>query len=139
MPAKKDQKAAAKALAAAKAPGPAWSDNNAACVNTWAILSNKVLGQHNRPFQAVGAMSMAQLPFFNKVASSSGQVLEAGAIADMMTKLFVNVLGAEYEPGQSYASAMLAMTVILKDGEKTVTDLAAVVDEQHRFLIENLL
>ena len=139
MSTKKNQKAATKALAAAAAPGPCWSNNNAACVNTWSLLSNKVLGQHNLPFNPVGSLTMEELPFFNKVASSGGQVLEAAAIADMMTKLFVNVLGAEYEGGQNYDSAVLAMTAILNDPDKTVTDLAAVVDEQHRFLIENLI
>ena len=73
--------------------------------------------------------------FWNKDGGDNREA-EAEAIADMLTKMFTNMLGATYEEGHNYASAVLAMTQILTDADKTVCELAAVVDEQHHFLNE---
>ena len=138
MPTKKEKKAAASALNAARAEGPVpncvWSNNNAACTNTWFCLSQKVMGQLTADFESAAAIRMSELAFWNNVAPANREV-EAGAIATMLTNSFVNLLGAEYEPGQNFASAVLAMKAVLTDGTKTVCELAAVVDEQHHFLI----
>jgi hypothetical protein len=142
MPAKKNTKAlaaAAKALTAAAAPGPAWSNNNMACLAVWTIYSQKVLGQHDDPFEDVGGLKIGDLPFFNKVPTIGNQVLEAEAMADMTVKYCQHPLGADFESGQNYASAVLALTEILKDKTKTLNDLAAVVDEMMAFPIENFI
>ena len=139
MPTKKQLAAADKAVAAAAAPGPAWSNNNVACLTTWTVLSQKILGQHDLPFEPVGALKMSKLPFFNGVATVGNQVLEAEAIADMIYKLAQFKLAAQPEPGHDYVSAVNAMTQILKDKDKTVAELAAVVDEVLAFPIENFV
>ena len=139
MPTKKEEKAAAGALEAAAAEGPVancvWSNNNAACANTWFCLSKDIMGQLDVDFKHAETFKMSQLAFWNDVAPGNREI-EAGSIADMLTKLFTNMLSASYEPGHNFASAVLAMTQILTDANKTVCELAAVVDEQHRFLIE---
>lgn len=133
------KKAAAAALAAAAAPGPvkncSWTNNNAACANTWFCLSAQVMGQLRVGFDQAGTVKMSELAFWNKHGADNRKV-EAEAIADMLTKMFTNLLGATYEPGDNYASAVLAMTQILTNADKTVCELAAVVDEQHHFLTE---
>lgn len=141
MPAKKPtpkaRAAASKALAAAAAPGPAWSNNNMACLAVWTIYSQKVLGQHDEPFDPVGELTIGELPFFNKIPTIGNQVLEAEAMADMTVKYCQHPLGADFESGQNYASSLLALAEILKDPDKTLTELAAVVDEMMAFPIEN--
>lgn len=144
MPSAKDKKAAAAAISAAIAEGPVkncvWSNNNAACANTWFCLGEEVLGQLPQEasdnFNKAETVKMSELAYWNDTASDTREV-EAEAIADMLTKLFTNpkLLGASYEVGHNYASAVLAMTRILTDSAKTVCELAAVVDEQHRFLL----
>lgn len=141
MPKKKSKgakTAAAAALSAASGDGAVkncvWSNNNAACVNTWFCLSKDLMGQLSAGFEDAGALKMSELAFWNTVAPANREI-EAQAIADMLTKLFTNMIGATYEPGQNYASAVLALTAILTDADKTICELAAVVDEQHRFLI----
>jgi hypothetical protein len=138
MPSKKERKAAAVALDEASAEGPvancSWSNNNAACANTWFCLSKAVMGQLTADFKAAASVKMSELAFWNSVAPANREA-EAGAIAAILTNSFVNLIGAEYEPGQNFASAVLAMKAILSDGNKTVCELAAVVDEQHHFLI----
>jgi hypothetical protein len=133
------EKAAAAAVAAAAAPGPvkncSWTNNNAACANTWFCLSDKMMGQLSVGFDDAATVKMSELAFWNKDGGDNREA-EAEAIADMLTKMFTNMLGATYEEGHNYASAVLAMTQILTDADKTVCELAAVVDEQHHFLNE---
>jgi hypothetical protein len=133
-------KAAAAALAAAAAPplvnNCVWSNNNAACVNTWFCLSKQVLGQIDASFDDAAMLRMTDLAYWNELASDDNRKVEAGALADILTKLFTNMVGAKYETGQSYASAIVAMTAVLTDENKTVCELAAVVDELHHFTTE---
>lgn len=140
MPTKKEKAAATAALKAAAAPGPvkncSWTNNNAACANAWFCLSKDVMGQLDVKFDEAATVKMPELAFWNQT-SPANRVAEAEAIADMLTKLFTSMLGATYEPGHNYASAVLAMTQILTDSNKTVCELAAVVDEQHRFFGEH--
>ena len=139
MPNQNEKKAAAAALEAAASEGPVkncvWSNNNSACTNTWFCLSKDIMGQLDVDFKAAEMVKMSELAFWNDDAEANRDV-EAKAIADMLTKLFVNMVGATYEPPHNYASAVLAMTGILTQAEKTVCELAALVDEQHHFLTE---
>ncbi|MBC8096715.1 MAG: hypothetical protein H7Y43_12975 [Akkermansiaceae bacterium] len=145
MPTTKEKKAANKALTEAAAlgqvPNCVWSNNNSACTKTWFCLSEDILGQlgkkESENFDIAGEVKMSELTFWNKHAPAN-RPAEAAELADMLTKLFCNMVGAVYEPGQNYASAVLAMTAILTDADKTVCELAAVVDEQHRFLKEQV-
>ena len=133
-------KAAATALAAAAAPSPVkncvWSNNNTACVNTWFCLSKDVLGQVDASFDDAATLEMPDLAYWNDLAGDDNRKVEAAALADILTKLFTNMLAAKYEPGQNYASAVVAMTIVLTDADKTVCELAAVVDELHHFRSE---
>jgi hypothetical protein len=133
-------KAAAAALTAAAAPPTikncAWSNNNAACVNTWFCLSAQTLGQFDSSFDDAETLQMRELAYWNDLASPDNREIEAATLADMLTKLFTNMLGARYEDGQNYASAVVAMTLVLTDAKKTICELAAVVDELHCFTTE---
>jgi hypothetical protein len=133
-------KAAAVALAAAATPplvnNCVWSNNNAACVNTWFCLSKQVLGQIDASFDEAATLTMTDLAYWNELAGDDNRKVEAAALADILTKLFTNMVGAKYEPGQNYASAVVAMTAVLTDENKTVCELAAVVDELHHFTTE---
>ena len=93
------------------------------------------MGQHDVDFDTAETLKMSELAYWNDDAEETREI-EAKAIADLLTKLFVNMVGATYESGQNYASAVLAMTKILTQADKTLCELAAVVDEQHRFLTE---
>ena len=144
MPIAKEKQNAAAAIKAAAAESPVkncvWSNNNAACANTWFCLSEQLLGQLPKKasddFKAAEMVKMTELAFWNDLAAETREA-EATAITDMLTKLFTNprLLGASYEPGQNYASAVLAMKTILLDPEKTLCEFAAVVDEQFHFLL----
>jgi len=79
---------------------------------------------------------MTDLDYWNKLAPGDNRAVEAGALADILAKLFTNMLGATYESGQNYASAIIAMVTILTDANKTVCELAAVIDEVHHFIGE---
>jgi hypothetical protein len=140
MPTTKAKKSAARALGAAASSGPvnncSWSNNNVACVNTWFCLSKDVLGQLDASFEDAQTIEMSELEFFNELAPGDNAAVEAAALADVLTKLFTNVLGAKYEQGQNFASAVLAMTAVLSVADKTVCELAAVVDELHHFTTE---
>ena len=133
-------KAAVNALNAAANPGPvancAWSNNNSACVNTWFCLSGQVLGQIDASFDQAATLTMPDLAYWNAVAGDDNREVEAAALADILTKLFTNMMGARYEPGQNYASAITALTIVLTDKSKTVCELAAVIDELHHFTNE---
>lgn len=135
----KDESAAGKALEAAAAPGGFWSNNNTACTNTWFCLSKDILGQlptaASKDFDKAAEVTIEELAFWNKDASATRSA-EAKALATTLTNLFVNMVGAEYEDGQNFASAVIAMHAILSNGSKTVCDLAAVVDQTHKFLNE---
>ena len=136
---KKDETAAANALEAAAAPGGFWSNNNTACTNTWFCLSKEILGQlptaASKDFNKAADVAIEELAFWNKDAAATRSA-EAKALAATLTNLFVNMVGAEYEQGQNFASSVIAMHAILSNGSKTVCDLAAVVDETHKFLNE---
>jgi len=134
------KKVAAAALTAATARGAVkncvWSNNNAACVNTWFCMSKQVLGQIDASFDEASTLAMTDLAYWNELASDDNRKVEAAALADILTKLFTNMVGAKYEAGQNYASAVVAMTAVLTDANKTVCELAAVVDELHHFTTE---
>ena len=140
MPSPEEKKAAEAAVNAAAAESPVknttWSNNNAACVRTWFFLSKDVLGQLDASFDEAETLKMSELEFFNELAPGDNGAVEAEALADVLTKLFTNVVGANYEEGQNFASAVLAMTSVLTQPNKTVSELAAVVDELHHFTTE---
>ena len=74
-------KAAAAALNAAAAPPTikncAWSNNNAACVNTWFCLSAQTLGQFDSSFDDAETLQMRELAYWNDLASPDNREIEA--------------------------------------------------------------
>ena len=140
MPTAKEKKAAAEALEAAAAPGPAencvWTNNNAACLVTWKCLGDKLLDQFTSPleFEDAGTVKMSELALWKNLNEETRKG-EAGSMADMITKISINFFKADYEPGQNFGSAVLAIKATLLSKDKTVCELAAVVDEQHKFPI----
>src|ERR1041385_3038401 len=105
MPTEKEKKAADAALKAAASKGTVnncvWSNNNAACANTWFCLKD-ILGQLDADFDPAATIKMSKLAFWNSVAEQNREI-DAASIADQLTKMFINFWAATYEDGQNYA------------------------------------
>ena len=140
MPTKKETKAAAAALANATAAGPVpnctWTNNSAACLVTWKCLGDQLLSQFTTAakFEDAGTVQMSGLALWKNLNAETRKA-EAGSMADMITKISTTFFKADYEPGQNYGSAVEAIKTILLAKDKTVCELAAVVDEQHKYPI----
>jgi hypothetical protein len=111
-----------------------WSNNHAACVETWYAL--RVLAQHKRTFNAAGNLAMPGLKYFNSAASQGGMALVSAALAQQLHNLFVGPMGATLEKNKSETGAVKAMRTKLADKVATMPDLAEVADEYYHFLKE---
>jgi phage terminase large subunit-like protein len=108
-----------------------WSGNNRACETTWTTLY--IMHQLITNFDESGDLQIKDLTFFNPLNSSPLRMQEAGVIADHIDKVFIQARGAVYEEGITQNDAINALVNILIDGEKTVSDLAKVADENYLF------
>jgi hypothetical protein len=111
-----------------------WSNNHAACVETWYAL--RVLAQHKKTFDAAGKLTMADLKFFNSASSQGGIALVTRTLAEQLHNLFVGPMGATLEKNVTDAAAKNAMQTKLADDAATMPDLAEAADESYRFLKE---
>ncbi len=70
--------------------------------------------------------------------SGDGDVREAQARAFAVQSIhtFRDMFGAEYESGKSFTSALLSMLTVLRDGDKTMADLAKANNIEFKFLEE---
>lgn len=113
-----------------------WSPNNRACTTTWSTL--KILAQNSKPFIKSGGLRMDQLTYWNPTASSEMRKVQATTLANQMDNVFTLVRGAKYEKKVTKEKAIASMTDVLVDSEMTVTDLAAVCNDQYVFWGENV-
>ncbi len=113
-----------------------WSNNNLACVNTWAFL--RVLKQLNPVFGESGKLTMTELDYWNPASSPPARRAEALALASQLDNMFVNGVGAKYEPGYTRTKAVTKMADTLVDAAKTVCHLSVTVDEAYRFTGEKM-
>jgi hypothetical protein len=108
-----------------------WSKNNRACTTLWSTLFR--MNQLFDPFSESGDLAMTDLTFYNESASDELREQEASILADQLDIIFIVGRGAEYEDGIDHSSAIASLVAILTNETKTVTDLAAVVDDHYLF------
>ena len=113
-----------------------WTNNNLACINTWAFL--RVLKQLKAVFGDAGKLKMKELAYWNPAASPDARRTEALALASQLDNMFVNGLGAKYEPGYNRTKATTGMADVLVSADKTLCEFAATVDEAYRFTGEKM-
>ena len=111
----------------------AWDIANHACRATWFSLRN--LGQIDTLFGESGATKMNQLSFW-KQGSADMHELVAKPIAVSLDSVFTNANSAGYEGGKTQPDSIDAMAEILATGDKTLDDLATVVDAHYLFSSE---
>lgn len=117
-------------------PACHWTNNNLACINTWAFL--RVLKQLTAVFGEAGSLKMKELAYWNPAASPEARRTEALALAAQLDNLFTNGVGAKYEPGYTRTKAVANMADTLVDAAKTVCELSVTVDEAYRFTGEKM-
>jgi hypothetical protein len=108
-----------------------WSGNNRACTTLWSTLFR--MNQLFTSFNESGTLTMPDLTFFSPTDSSSMRRQAATILADQLDNIFIVGRGAEYEQGVTHDGAVAATIEILTDAEKSLTDLALVVDENYLF------
>lgn len=111
-----------------------WSNNNLAHAYTNIALIS--LKQYKpRPFPAVGAIKVKELAFFPAPgASTNAKNLAAKSMASMIDGIMNQwVEGAQYEKGFNPIKSINTIATPLADGDKTVADIGAAVDEAFFF------
>ena len=110
---------------------PLWTSNNLACLNVWS--TTYVMKQHKKTFKNAELLKMKELLFYNPLLTKDELTFEAEGIADFFDKVFKNTCAATYEENVTKSLAMEAMVNVLIDGNKTMADLAAIVDDNYKF------
>lgn len=113
-----------------------WTNNNLACVNSWAFL--RVLKQLKNVFGSAGTLKMRQLAYWDPSASPDLRRAAALTLASQLDNMFVKGVGAKYEPGYNRTKAVNAMADVLVSPDKTLCEFAVVVDEAYRFTKEKM-
>ena len=112
-----------------------WTNNNRACKTLWTSLFT--MHQLSTNFDDSGDLTMKDLLFFNPLSSGDLRKQEATVVADELDNIFRNGRGADFEQGIDRTTAMENMVEVLADEEKSVADLASVVDAAYRFRREH--
>jgi hypothetical protein len=113
-----------------------WTNNNLACINTWAFL--RVLKQLKPVFGEAGGLKMDQLAWWNPASSPEARRTEALGLAAQLDNMFVNGVGAKYEQGYNRTKATNRLADTLVNAGKTVCELSVAVDEAYRFTGEKM-
>ncbi|MBL0357360.1 MAG: hypothetical protein IPP72_10965 [Chitinophagaceae bacterium] len=108
-----------------------WTSNNLACVNLWSTLY--IMKQHKKTFKKAEKLKMKELLFFNPLLTEDELKFEAAGIADFLDIVFKNTYGGKYEDGIDKAKAVNHLVDTLIEGDKTMADLAAAVDDDYNF------
>lgn len=126
-----NQKAVQQALAQLKDTQDSyvWT-NNIACVSCYKILARR--GQFNEfqlPFQKAGDCKLKALNYF--VTSGGRHMLEMSAF--LLSQRYVQMLSTDYVVRPelkdiTWADVQVAMVSVLQDGDKTIRNLAHLVD-----------
>ena len=119
-----------------KPSGENWNGNNRAHTNTWGYLF--LYEELNVGFPEAGRVKMSGLAFYNPVASAGTLEAEALALAARLNRAFLKKSHARFEQGWDEPTAITAQKDILKDKDKTVSDLAVKVDEIYSFFGEHV-
>ncbi|MBN2226973.1 MAG: hypothetical protein JW763_06380 [candidate division Zixibacteria bacterium] len=113
-----------------------WSKNNAACLTTWITL--RVLEQSFKVFNDSAAITMKELAYWNTAASDDMRKIQATTLAHQLDNIFIKIRCARYEEGKTAEQAVSDTVTVLIDADKTMNDLAAVIDANYLFLREQL-
>lgn len=113
-----------------------WNKNNLACRKTWLYL--KILHQHNKVFKDAGKLKMKDLQFWNDLSSPELREQQAKMMAHQFDNMFRSFDKAKYEEGSSLETAVAQMKSILTAEDKTVAELAEIVDDNYFFLGEQI-
>ena len=113
-----------------------WTNNNLACVNTWAFL--RVLKQLKAVFGNAEKLPMEELIFWNPADSADARKTAALGLASQLDNMFINGLRAKYESDYTRTKAVTSMADTLVTADKTVCELSVTVDEAYRFTGEKM-
>jgi len=108
-----------------------WNRNNRACSTTWTTL--RVLDQNDKVFKDSGTVRMSELTYWNQIADADIRKVQAAALANQMDNVFRQIRRAEYEDGITRAKAVGDMVNTLTNKEKTISDLAEIIDANYLF------
>lgn len=113
-----------------------WTNNNLACINTWAFL--RALQELTPVFKDAGDLKMKELAWWNPADSAAARRLAAEALASQLDRMFTVGLRAKYEAGYTRTKAVSAMADELVQPEVTVCELSVAVDEAYQFTGEKV-
>lgn len=113
-----------------------WSNNNRACKTVWTTLIALDQFSETQVFKTAGDKKIKTLTFFPKDATGDVVNVRANSLARQLDKIFRLVRGASYEKTITQNKAVAAISEILKDGDKTVADLADACDDAYLFFGE---
>lgn len=108
-----------------------WSANNLSCTNTNGVLNG--MDEISAKFSKAKNIKMSAFAFWSDIESPNQRALSAKAVAGRLDRLFRKLLGAKYEEGYNRSSSIIKMQSVLKTRDKTVCQLAVVVDKAYRF------
>lgn len=111
-----------------------WSNNNRAHALTWMAL--RVMEQNSKIFKESGDLRMDQLAYWSTVATDQMRDLQASALAAQMDNMFRMVSKAKYETGVDQNVAIESIRKTLVTGDKTVSELGELNDDNYEFLGE---
>jgi hypothetical protein len=113
-----------------------WTNNNLACINTWAFL--RALQQLKPVFKDAGDLTMKELAWWSPADSAAARRLAAEALASQLDQMFIVGLRAKYEAGYNRTKAVAAMADKLVQPDTTVCQFSVAVDEAYQFTGEKL-
>jgi D-alanyl-D-alanine dipeptidase len=113
-----------------------WTNNNLACINTWAFL--RALEELEPAFKDAGDLTMRELAWWNPADSAPVRRLAAEALAAQLDQMFAVGLRAKYEAAYTRSQAVAVMADALVQPEVTVCELSVTVDEAYQFTGEKV-
>jgi hypothetical protein len=114
-----------------KSSDNSWNNNNLACTDTWGYLF--LYEELNVGFFEAGDLKMPDLAFFNPAESTGMLENAAMELAARLNRAYRKKSHAQFEKGWDEPTAIEELKAILKDKDKTVSELAVKVDEIYSF------
>jgi hypothetical protein len=108
-----------------------WKIDRSACLHTWGVLLG--LGERNGAFSQEGASKVNTFEFWVDTDSADIRAIKAGGLAAALDVNFDLQFLARYVAGSNKAAAIAKMSAVLVSGDKTMSDLADVVEANYVF------
>jgi len=106
---------------------------NTLCESLFLCLADAGQLDPSYPFSNAGTLTMDQLQFFNKSASSDINLTNATMLAGKLDNQFINCYPVSYQSGQNSTTACNAMIQGFINPKNTVTDLAQIINQYYNF------